>query len=83
MFCVNLCRGLLLLGCCVGLACAQGPAYDCNKVSGSIEKLICEDAELAALDRAMASVYAAALHKAYVEAGAAEGRPGKSSRAEP
>lgn len=64
MFCVNLCHGLLLLGCCVGLACAQGPADDCNKVSGSIELLICEDAELASLDRAMANVYAAALRKA-------------------
>lgn len=46
-----------------GVATAQGPAYDCHKANGSIERLICADTELAALDRAMASVYAAALSK--------------------
>lgn len=54
------------LGCSIltAAAAAEGPAYDCAKASGSVESLICSDAELAALDREMASVYAAALRKA-------------------
>ena len=47
-----------------GVATAQRPAYDCNKANSSIERLICEDAELASLDRAVANVYALALSKA-------------------
>jgi uncharacterized protein/heat shock protein HslJ len=43
---------------------ARGPAFDCAKADGSIERMICDDAELATLDRTMASVYAAALRKA-------------------
>ncbi len=42
-------------------AAAEGPAFDCAKASGEIETLICEDAELAALDRELAGVYAASL----------------------
>ena len=58
-------RGILIVSVALltGVATAQGPAYDCTKANG-IEKLICEDAQLASLDRAMASVYAAALRKA-------------------
>jgi uncharacterized protein len=42
-----------------------GPSYDCGKVrSGSIEALICADAELSALDRTLARAYAAASKKA-------------------
>lgn len=47
-----------------GVAAAQGPAYDCSKADGSIETLVCGDAELGALDRTLASVYAAARAKA-------------------
>ena len=47
-----------------GVAVAQVPAYDCAKANGSIERLICQDAELASLDRAMRSTYAQALRKA-------------------
>jgi uncharacterized protein len=56
--------GLLLLFLYCGFATAQGPAYDCRKASGSIEKLICADPELGALDRTLAVVYSAALRKA-------------------
>lgn len=44
---------------------AQGPSYDCNTVeSGSIPALVCDDAELSALDRQLTEVYAAARTKA-------------------
>lgn len=45
-------------------ALAQVPIIDCKKTSGEIEKQICADNELGALDRTLAVVYAAALHKA-------------------
>ena len=44
----------------IGAAMAQGPSFDCSKASGSIEEMICKDAELSALDRRLAEVYAAA-----------------------
>lgn len=43
---------------------AQGPAYDCTAARGIVETLICHDPGLAALDRQMAEVYAAAERKA-------------------
>ena len=42
----------------------QKPAYDCSKRSGSVELMVCRNEELAALDRRMAGIYAAALRKA-------------------
>ncbi|MDI1246002.1 MAG: MliC family protein [Rhodoferax sp.] len=40
---------------------ATSPSFDCNKVeAGSIEAMICRDAELSALDRKIYGVYAAA-----------------------
>jgi len=43
----------------------SGPTFDCRKAkSDSIEAMICGDAELAALDRKLAGVYAAATAKA-------------------
>lgn len=46
-------------------ATARGPSFDCGKVdAGSIEAMICSDGELSALDRQLASVYAAAARKA-------------------
>lgn len=42
----------------------QGPAFDCAKASGTVEKLICADEGLAALDRKLDSVYKAAMAKA-------------------
>ena len=38
----------------------KGPSFDCAKAGWSVEELICKDAGLAALDRQMAAVYAAA-----------------------
>ncbi|HEU6456310.1 MAG TPA: MliC family protein [Roseateles sp.] len=47
-----------------GTVHAQGPAYDCTAARGIVETLICQDPGLAALDRHMAEVYAAAERKA-------------------
>ena len=41
----------------------EGPSFDCVRADGSVEELICKDAELAALDRQLAVVYAAALQR--------------------
>ena len=57
---------LLTLAClATATAMAQGPSYDCSKVeAGSIEELICRDAELSALDVQLSGVYAEASAKA-------------------
>jgi uncharacterized protein YecT (DUF1311 family) len=47
-----------------GQAQSKGPAFDCSKASGEVEKLICADAGLAALDRKLDAVYKAAMAKA-------------------
>ena len=48
-----------------GAAQAAGPSFDCGKVeAGSVEELVCRDADLAAADRKLAEVYAQALQKA-------------------
>ncbi len=48
-----------------GAARAAGPSFDCGKVeAGSVEELVCRDAELSAADRKLAEVYAEALKKA-------------------
>jgi len=39
----------------------SGPAFDCSKAEHEIETLICQDEELAAKDRKLAEVYAAAI----------------------
>jgi uncharacterized protein len=43
---------------------AQGPAFDCEMASGSIEKMVCADPQLGTLDRTLSAVYSAALLKA-------------------
>jgi len=44
---------------------ASGPSFDCARVSpGGIEKQVCDDERLSALDRKLAKVYAAAAGKA-------------------
>jgi uncharacterized protein len=43
---------------------AEGPTFNCSKVQGSVETLICNDAALAALDRKLDAAYKAALAKA-------------------
>jgi uncharacterized protein len=40
---------------------AVGPDFDCSKASGAVEKLICDDRELARRDWALAGVYRKAL----------------------
>jgi uncharacterized protein YecT (DUF1311 family) len=54
------------LGVAVGAADAQakGPAFDCAKATGEVEKVICADQGLAALDRKLDGVYKTALAKA-------------------
>lgn len=56
-------------------AVAGGPTFDCRKAQGEVEKLICSDASLAALDRRLADVFKAATAKAKDE-------PAKLLRAE-
>ena len=61
---------LLALTCWLfaGAARAEGPSFDCGKVeAGSIEEMVCKDKGLAALDRKLAEVYAAASKKAVNE----------------
>lgn len=48
--------------CCPGVVLAQeGPTFDCAKATHEAEIAICENAELAALDRRLAETYGAAL----------------------
>jgi uncharacterized protein YecT (DUF1311 family) len=44
---------------------AEGPTFDCSTVKADVEKLICSDAALAALDRKLDAAYKAALAKAH------------------
>ena len=51
----------------------DGPSFDCAKAQSAAEKLVCGDAELAALDRLLADRVAAALAAVRtLDAGAAE-----------
>jgi uncharacterized protein len=43
---------------------AEGPTFDCAKAQGEVEKMICSDAALAALDRQLDGVYKVASAKA-------------------
>jgi uncharacterized protein len=54
---------VLLMALSTGIGAAT-PAFDCKKASGNVERLVCGDDELAALDRKMAEVFAAAAKKA-------------------
>jgi uncharacterized protein len=55
----------LLLSLLAVNAAAAGPSFNCKKVeAGSIEEMICKDAQLSALDAKMAEVYQAAAKKA-------------------
>ena len=45
-------------------ALAEAPTFNCAKAQGEVEKLICNDASLAALDRKLDSAYKAASAKA-------------------
>jgi uncharacterized protein len=51
----------------------QGPSFDCAKAESAAEKLVCNDADLAALDRLVAERFAAAVNVAKgLDAGAEE-----------
>jgi uncharacterized protein len=43
---------------------ATGPSFDCGKAESTLDRTICDDAELAGLDRSMAAGYKAALKAA-------------------
>ena len=43
---------------------AAAPGFDCTQVTGEIEKAVCSDGELSALDHQLADTYAQALAKA-------------------
>jgi uncharacterized protein len=59
---------VLLLAIAPAAAWAEAPSFDCSGVeAGSIEELVCTDAELSALDRRLAEVYAAASAEAINE----------------
>jgi uncharacterized protein len=58
---------LLAFGSGIDDATAEGPSFDCNKAAGMIEKLICGDNGLTALDRKLAEVYSDASKKAVNE----------------
>lgn len=56
-----------LFACTLGMATAataQTPAFDCRQAQGDVEKQVCADPSLAALDRQLDAAYKAALAKA-------------------
>lgn len=54
--------GFVMLVAASAIANGQtSPSFDCSKASGEVEKLVCADEELAAIDRKMADVYAKAI----------------------
>ena len=57
---LSLASGMTIALGTVGLA-QDGPAFDCAAAESSAEKLICDDPALAALDRRMATRFAAAV----------------------
>ena len=59
----NLACVCAFIACTLGLAphaLAAAPTFDCAKAQGEVEKLICSDASLAALDRKLDEAYKAA-----------------------
>jgi uncharacterized protein len=58
---------LMASGPAIGSATAADPSFDCDNAAGTIEEMICNDEGLAALDRKLAEVYAAAAWKAVDE----------------
>ena len=54
---------VVIAGFCLAAfsAWAASPSFDCAKASSDVEKLICNDAELAELDNNLASLYSTVL----------------------
>lgn len=56
---------LAMLAMLAGAAVAEGPSFNCGEVdAGSVESLVCEDAELSDLDVRLTEVYGQALERA-------------------
>ena len=58
---------LILMSCAITLPAvvhAQGPTFDCAKVQGEVEQLICRDTSLTMLDHTLKQAYKAAMAKA-------------------
>lgn len=51
-------------GPAIARAEATGPTFDCARAEGTVQRLICQDAGLAALDRQLDGVYQAAVARA-------------------
>ena len=70
-------RALLTLSLMVGTApavirsAAAGPSFDCAKAGKPVEKAICADPALAALDADVAAAYGRAADRVAIDAGAA------------
>ncbi|SLN52862.1 Membrane-bound lysozyme-inhibitor of c-type lysozyme [Roseivivax jejudonensis] len=65
--------GVCLIGLSAPVVAQEGPSFDCARAESSAETLICEDAELARLDRRVAERYSEALAAIRgLDAGAAE-----------
>ena len=68
-----LARNAILAACLAAApAAAQDASFDCKKASTPVEKAICEGNDTADLDRALATLYRAALEKAGDKRAAAE-----------
>jgi uncharacterized protein len=44
-------------------AVAAAPSFDCKRASNTVERIVCEDEALSALDRSLAGAYANASKK--------------------
>jgi uncharacterized protein len=63
------CGAAAAIACVLGVAVnagaqAKGPAFDCAKAEGTVQKMVCSDEKLGALDRQLDGVYKAAVAKA-------------------
>jgi len=63
---------LALLMLAAPVAAATSPSFDCAQAHGRVQKLLCQDEELAALDRTLADLLTATLKKSVGEARSAE-----------
>ncbi|WP_210397417.1 MliC family protein [Motiliproteus sediminis] len=57
----RLALGTIALGGLLAGGCAQQPSFDCSAATGSVETLVCQQPDLAALDRRLARAFAGAV----------------------
>ena len=55
--------GLVSAGIPAKTSAAMTPSFDCARADGTVEELICSDADLSELDRQLADIYTAAVAK--------------------